>query len=299
MDITPHGITVAAVGGGSKAPKLVAHGSAAFPEGKLCILHREPNVLDPGVFVKTVREAYHRLLVKSNQVSVSLPDAAGHVMILDVETRFRSHEEGRDIIRWKLKKSLPYDVSDIHLDYQTLREKENGELSVLVAIISRHVVTQYEDLILEAGIQPNRIDFTAFNLCRPFARRLELGESSLFVAYYEGVLSILVFSEGILEFFRTKELGGTESDMNRVFMEINSSLLIYRDKNAGRELKEVFCFGGSGDVDMFRSVISEASGVEPQALELGRFITLPDGMAGGNGAPTSLCAALGAAMRNL
>lgn len=299
MDITPHGITVAAVGGSLKAPKLVAHGSAAFPEGTLRVLHREPNALDPAAFVKTVRETYHRLLVKPTQVSVSLPDAAGHVMILDIETRFRSHEEGRDIIRWKLKKSLPYDVNDIHLDYQTLREKENGELSVLVAIISRQVVTQYEDLILEAGIQPNRIDFTAFNLFRPFARRLELGESSLFVAYHEGVLSILVFSEGILEFFRTKEFSGTGPDMNRVFMEINSSLLIYRDKNAGRELKEVFCFGGNGDVELFRSVISEASGIEPQTLEVERFITVPNAISGANGAIAPLCAALGAAMRNL
>ena len=298
MDISPLGVNLAALGGSRKAPRLLARGSAPFPEGTLRIVHREPNVLDPAVFVGTVREAYNRLLVKTRQVSVSLPDAAGHVMLLDLETRFRSHEEGRDIIRWKLKKSLPYDVSDIHLDYQVLREKENGELSVLVAIVSRQVLTQYEDLILEAGLQPNRIDFTTFNLCRPFVRRLEMSETSLCVAYHEGVLSILVFSEGVLEFFRTKELGGAEPDMNRVFMEVNSSLLIFRDKNPGLEVKEAF-FLGDGDAALFRAVISEACGIEPQTPEIGRIIAISDAIPGGGESAAPLAAALGAAMRNL
>ncbi|WP_298438138.1 pilus assembly protein PilM [Geobacter sp.] len=298
MDISPHGVNLAALGGSAKAPRLLACSSAAFPEGTLRIVHREPNVLDPAVFVGTIREAYNRLLMKTRQVSVSLPDASGHVMLLDLETRFRSHEEGRDIIRWKLKKSVPYDVSDIHLDYQILREKENGELSVLVAIISLQVVTQYEDLILEAGMQPNRIDFTTFNLCRPFARRLEMSEASLLVAYHEGVLSILVFSEGVLEFFRTKELGGAELDMNRVFMEVNSSLLLYRDKNPGHEVKEAFFLGG-GETPLFRAVISEACGIEPQTPEIGRIIAISDAIPGGSESVAPLAAALGAAMRNL
>lgn len=299
IDITQNGVRMVALGGKLDAPKLVSYGSAAFPEGTLRILHREPNIATPAAFVSTIRETYLRLLSKTDLVSVSLPDAAGRVVILDLETRFRSKDEGRDMIRWKLKKSLPIDVSDIHLDFQTLREKENGELSVLVAIVARQIVTQYEDLLLEAGLQPNRIDFTTFNLCRLFARRMEMSENALFVALHDGVLSILVFTQGVIEFYRSKELGDAEPDMNRVYMEISSSLLFYRDRNPGREVREAFCFAPEGNGELLGAVIAESCDLEPLLLTVDRFVAVPDGLNPSAGELASFGVALGAAARNL
>ncbi|RNC68725.1 MAG: pilus assembly protein PilM [Desulfuromonadales bacterium] len=299
MEITQHGAKLVRVGGKKMAPALLGHEFVEFPEGTVRLLHREPNVLEPAVFVSRIKETFLKLLARTSMVSVSLPDACGRVTLLDLETRFKSRDEGRDIIRWKLKKSLPFDVGDIHLDYQVLREKENGEISVLVAIISRQVVTQYEELLLEAGIEANRIDFTTFNLYRFFASRLAMSENSLFVAFHEGVLSILVFNQGILEFYRAKELAEAEPDMNRVFMETNSSLLFYRDKNPGRELKEAFYFASEADSDLLRTVISEASSIEPFKLEAGKFVAGSALPGAGHGLLPSVAAALGAATRNL
>ena len=299
IDITQHGVRMVSLGGKQDAPKLLSYGSAEFPQGTLRLLHREPNVVAPAAFVNTVRETYLRLLSKTGLVSVSLPDAAGRVVILDLETRFRSKEEGRDMIRWKLKKSLPVDMGDIHLDFQTLREKESGELSVLVAIVARPIVTQYEDLLIEAGLQPNRIDFTTFNLCRLFARRLEMSENALFVALHDGALSILIFNQGVIEFHRTKDLGDAEPDMNRIFMETNSSLLFYRDKNPGHEIREAFYLAPEGRGELLGAVISEACGLDPLMLAADRFIAVPDGLSLPAGELASLSAALGAGARNL
>jgi len=295
MEITQHGVKMALVGGNKSRPKLLAQEIAEFPAGTIRLVHREPNVIEPAFFVRQINEAYLKLLNRTNLVSVSLPDSCGRVTLLDLETRFKSRDEGRDVIRWKLKKSLPFDVSNIHLDYQILREKENGEISVLVAIIARQVVSQYEDLLMEAGIKPNRIDFTTFNLYRLFSPRIDMGESSLFVAYHEGVLSILAFHQGVLEFYRAKELADHDPDMNRVFMETSSSLLFYRDKNPGREFREAFCLAPNGNGELFRTVIAEACGIEPFMLSPDTFIDNP----GGGAVLIPLAAALGAATRNL
>lgn len=300
MEITHHGIRIALVGGKKNRPRLLAQESAEFPTGTMRLVHREPNVVEPAHFVRQVKEAYLKLLPHTNLVSVSLPDACGRVTLLDVESRFKSREEGSDIIRWKLKKSLPFDVSDIHLDYQILRERESGEISVLVAIIARQIVTQYEDLLMEAGIQPNRIDFTTFNLYRLFSPRIALSESSLFIAHHEGVLSILVFHQGVLEFYRAKELAVHDPDMNRLFMEINSSLLFYRDKNPGHEFREAFCLPPNGNGELFRTVIAEACGVEPFMLLPDTFVDNPASSVGGGAVTLNpLVAALGSALRNL
>ncbi len=300
MEITQHGVRMTVIGGKKSRPKLLAQEVAEFPAGTIRLVHREPNVVEPALFVRQVKEAYLKLLQRSGLVSVSLPDACGRVTLLDLETRFKSRDEGSDIIRWKLKKSLPFDINDMHFDYQVLREKESGEISVLVAIIARPVVSQYEELLVEAGLQPNRIDFTSFNLYRFFSPRVAMSESCLFVACHENVLSILIFHGGILEFYRAKDLPSSDLDMNRVFMETNSSLLFYRDKNPGREFREAFCFATSGDGELLRTVITEACGVEPFMLSPDTFVDSPGSSVVGSGAALApLAAALGAATRNL
>jgi type IV pilus assembly protein PilM len=295
LEISQHGVRFAVLGVGKSSPRLVTHGSASFAPGIVRILHREPNITDPKVFVGTVREEHCKLLARTNLVAVSLPDAVGRVMIMDFDTRFKSREEGRDMIRWKLKKSLPFDAGDIHLDYQTLRERENGSLSVLIAVVARQVITQYEDLLLEAGVKPNRIDFNTFNLYRLAGRRIQPEESSLFVAFHRGVLSMLVFNDGIIDFYRAKEMGGEVPDPNRIFMEMNSSLLVYRDRNPGREIKNVLFLAPSESVEIFGGIVAEASGIEPVMFSPQSVI--------GNVTDSSnlhdLAVALGAATRNL
>ncbi|WP_281999461.1 type IV pilus biogenesis protein PilM [Geotalea uraniireducens] len=299
MEIAQHGVKMVRVGGRLRAPKLLAQSCATFPPEVLRVLHREANVLQPASFVNIVKETANKLLSSTGRVSVSLPDAAGRVMILDFETRFKSKDEGRDMIRWKLKKSLPFDVSDVHLDYQPLRQKDNGELSVLVALMAKNVVTQYEDLLLEAGLQPNKIDFSTFNLYRLFSRRLELSESPLYIAFHHGVLSILIFTQGVLDFYRTKEISDVDLDINRIFMEINNSLVFYRDRNPGCEFKEIFCHVSPAREETFATVLREACGIEPVILHPDLVVSSAEPSLGKNDILCDLAAALGAATRNL
>jgi len=299
IEITQHTVRMALIDGTTTAPRLLAHASGAFPEATIRILHREPNVTTPGVFVNCLRETFSALGTRSELVSLSLPDSAGRVVLLDLDTRFKNRREGIDIIRWKLKKSLPFDLHDIHLDYQIIREKENGELTALVALMSRQVISQYEELLVEAGLKPNRVDFSTFNLYRLFAKRLEMSEHSLFVAFHDGVLSILVFRDGSIDFYRTKEVSDVEPDMNRIFMETNSSLLFYRDKNPGRELRDAFCLVPDGMGEAFQTVVNEACGLDPLLLDVQKFVTVAQPVGTGKSTLVGLAAALGAATRNL
>lgn len=299
IEIDHDGVKMALVGGMRAMPRLEASGMAPFPAETIRLSLREPNVLDPAAFVSTVRETYLKLLTNTQRVSVSLPDATGRIILLDLDTRFKSRSEGADIIRWKLKKSLPYDISEAHLDYQLLREKDTGEVSVLASLITRQVVNQYEDLLLEAGMEPNRIDFTTFNLYRIFASRLELAENAVVMASYGGVVSMLIFFGGVLEFYRAKEIAGGMREANRVFRDLNSSLLVYQDKHPGHIITEAFCIAASEEAETFRTVAGEAVGLEPLLLDVDRVVSRSNILATDRNTLDLLTAALGAATRNL
>ena len=294
LELSEGGGGFALVAGGN-APRLMAGVSVPFAPGTLRLSRREPNVVNPELFVNRVREAHLGLSTRVNSVSVSIPDAVGRVVLLELETRFKNREEGLEIIRWKLKKGLPFDIGSVHLDYQLLDERENGAVSLLVSMVSKAVVTQYEELLIQAGLEPRFIDFTSFNLYRLFEPRLELSENCAFVTFYAGAMTMLIFFGGVLAFYRSKEAAGEPQSLYR---EVNSSFLVYRDKHPGQAVSEVFCMAEAADAESFRALVAEASGLEPVLLDPERMVPGQAGAALGRPA-FALAGALGAAVRSL
>src|SRR5512136_1372421 len=190
LEISRSGLRMVVMDGKRTRPTLVAFADQAFPPETMQFSFKEPNVTNPARFVSLVSGTHAKLLTKVTRVSVSLPDSVGRILLLDLQTRFKNRQEGMDIIRWKLKNSFPFDLDSIHFDYQTLGENEAGGMNTLVSIISKKVVTQYEELLLQSGLEPSKIDFSTFNLCRLFAERLKLADHAAFFTLHGEVLSI-------------------------------------------------------------------------------------------------------------
>lgn len=300
LEICRKGLRMAVLEGKrDETPRLCAAGIDSFDAETLRFSQREPNVLNPESFVAKVKETHLKLLTRVHRVSVSLPDSVGRVMLLDLETRFRNRDEGADIIRWKLKKSFPVDINDIHLDYQVLRRRETGETVALVALIAKGVVQQYEALIQEAGLEPARIGFTSFSLHRLFARRLELAENALFLTYFGRTVGILALREGILDFCRSKEIRSPAFDPERVFREITGSLLAYRERNPVHAALEVFCAATGSPAREFRDLVAEATGSEPKVLRSADAIASREDIVCDAALLDLLSASAGAAMGDL
>lgn len=298
VEISQYGVTCAVTSGSAASPRVERVAHAPFPPHVLQTSLREQNVLDPEAFVAGLKSAHNLLLCRSTRVAVSLPDSASRIMLLDLEGRFKNRSEALDLIRWKLKKSIPLDTADTHLDYQQLSVRENGDLALLVAIISRTVVSQYEDLIVKAGLSPARIDCNTFNICRLFDRRLSLHEECILISFYGSTLSIVFFSQGIPEFIRSKDLSGTPATDSRVYMEINSSLLVYKERFPERSVQTVFCVAAPDVAQNFQEMVAEATGATPFLLETKGAVT-PGNSAPGDQARLFPCtAAIGAALRS-
>jgi type IV pilus assembly protein PilM len=299
IEISPHGVTCALTGGSTASPRVERVAHAPFSSQTLQVSLREHNVLDPDAFVAGLKSAYNLLLCRSPRVAVSLPDGACRIMLLDLEGRFKSRSEALDLIRWKLKKNIPLDSADTHIDYQQLTVRENGDLALLVAIASRTVISQYEDLITQAGLSPARIDCNVLNICRTFDRRLSLHDDCILISLYGSTLSIVAFSQGIPEFIRSKDLSGTLATDSRVYMEINSSLLVYKERFPERSDQAVFCVASPDAAQNFLEMVAETTGLTPTLLET-KGAVIPGNSAPGDQIRLFPCtAAIGAALRSM
>jgi type IV pilus assembly protein PilM len=299
VEINPAGIAFALLGGTVAAPRLERVAFAPLAPGCLRVSLREANILDPQSFRDTVRNAHNLLLNSGTRLSVTLPDAVGRIMMLDVEGRFKSRAEGLDIIRWKLKKNIPFDIADTHLDYQQLSVRENGDMALMVALVSRTVISQYEELLMAAGFMPARIDFNSFNLYRAFENRLAIQDDLVLITFYDSTLSIMIFADGLLEFQRFKELSGSLGVDSRVYMEINSSLKVYRDRFPEWGIKQVACVAPPSVAQEFCGMVAEATGVDPALLEIKTVLQPSDSAPADQESLFPYTTAIGAALRSL
>lgn len=298
VEISPQGITCALLGGRAASPRVERITHALFSSQTLQTSLREKNVINTDVFIAGLKSAYNQLLCHSKRVAVSLPDAVSRLVLLDLEGRFKSRAEAVDLIRWKLKKTIPLDSADTHIDYQQLAVRENGDLALLVAIASRTVISQYEDLIVMAGLSPARIDCNTFSICRLFERRLSLQDNCILISFYGTTLSIVAFAQGIPEFIRTKDLHGTQATDSRVYMEINSSMLVLKERFPEQFMQTVFCVVAPDVAQDFQGLVAEATEMTPVLLETKGAVTP------GNSAPGDQVrlfpgtAAIGVALRS-
>jgi type IV pilus assembly protein PilM len=298
LEIFQNGFSWVLASGSQLVPRIERYETVISAEDFLKPSIKELNIIDAKVLGSAIADSYRRLCSPNIRISLSIPESSGRVMMLDMDAPIKSKEEGLEQIKWKLKKSFPLDMSTMHLDYQVLKDTEAGGGMLLVALISRNVIIEYEDLLLDIGLEPTKIDFTIFNLYRLFASRLEIEDNLGFVINFRGSLAVMVFQDGVIDFFRSKQVSIASNDPVRLYREINSSLLVYSDTKGGWKPQKLYYYAAPPLRPLFRNVITEVTGAEPILVDTDGFISSSQQQIDRANLPDIL-SALGAASRSL
>ena len=110
------------------------------------------NVLAAGALREAVAGALSAATGHGRDVIAVLPDAAARVVLLDFETLPERAAEAAAIVRFRLKKSVPFDVEHAALSYQAHRS--NGTVKVVAAVANATVIAEYEAAFRDAGYNP-------------------------------------------------------------------------------------------------------------------------------------------------
>ena len=89
---------------------------------------------------------------RSKDVIAIVPDAAVRVMLVEFDTLPSDHEEALGVVRFRLKKSLPFDVDKAKVSFHT--QKSTDEVRVVAAVAMSSVIEDYEALFRDAGFSP-------------------------------------------------------------------------------------------------------------------------------------------------
>jgi type IV pilus assembly protein PilM len=299
VSLSSTGVAFVQLSGHASAPRLERLSRCTFPPDVLRLSLRDKNIQNTSLFTETVKEAHNILLCRAGKVFLALPDSVGRVLLLDVEERFKSRSEALDFLRWKLKKRIPIDISEAHLDYQQLATRENGDTVVLVVLVARSIIEQYEEALNTAGIVPVGIELDCFSLYRVFENHLAAHDDFALVSRFASSLGILFFSGGKPEFIRIKDCTGMDTLDTAVHNEIKCSMLAYRDRFQERKVRSVFYIAPPNVAKDFSEIVRDALGCEPVQLETRSAISAVENIPSDQATLFPFSTAIGAAIRGL
>src|SRR5215469_4834774 len=112
----------------------------------------ENNLRQRNSVVKALRGALETVGGRARDVVAVVPDAAVRVVLLDFETLPSGQEEAEGVVRFRLRKSLPFDVDKAKVSYHA--EAAGGGVRVIAAVALKNVIEDYEAAFREAGFSP-------------------------------------------------------------------------------------------------------------------------------------------------
>ena len=128
----------------------------ALPPGAIEPGIGEPNLRATDLVVAAIRTALGNVSPRTRAVTVVLPDTAVRVFVLDFEALPAKPIEALPVLRFRLRKMVPFDVEHAGVSYQILVEKK-GELKVLAAVIPGLILQEYEAAVRAAGYEPGAV----------------------------------------------------------------------------------------------------------------------------------------------
>ncbi|MGC2695422.1 MAG: hypothetical protein WA738_06485 [Candidatus Angelobacter sp.] len=152
-EITPEGVIAARAS--DKSPRLEVFTGRRLNQGIIAPGLNAPNVLDAKALRTALSGALGAVAGKSRDVIVVLPDVAIRVVLLDFEALPAKADEALQVIRFRLKKSLPFDVENAVISYEVTRS--NGNVRVVAAVSPREIIEEYEKAFRDAGYSPGVI----------------------------------------------------------------------------------------------------------------------------------------------
>ena len=99
-----------------------------------------------------IRETLDSVAARTHDVIAIIPDAAVRVVLLEFDTLPSDSEEAAGVVRFRMKKSLPFDVDKARVSYHVQKTEQGVRVVAAVALAS--VVEDYETAFRDAGFSP-------------------------------------------------------------------------------------------------------------------------------------------------
>ena len=177
------------------------------------------------------RKKYHAALI--------LPDYSARLSVLEFDSFPEKEEEQRALVRFRLKKSVPFDIDSAALSYWRQPDTARKKQEVVVAITPLEILARYEAPFRARGIHPGVVTISPLAMLD-----LISSEGISAVAKLNGnILTILVMQRDHLKLVRTLELA--DHTLEDIAADLYPTFVYIEDRFAEKASRLLLCGFGS------------------------------------------------------
>jgi len=171
-------------------------------------LIEEGSVRDPEAVSRYIRELFKSTKLKDKNVAISIGGYSVIVKKINVQTM--TEDELHETIHFEAEQYIPFDISEVNLDFQILGESEHNpnQMNVLLVAAKKEMISEYTNLMKMAKLHPRIIDVDAFALQNIFNLNYSLEDENIaLIDIGASKTSLNILKNNVSEFMRDVSLG--------------------------------------------------------------------------------------------
>jgi type IV pilus assembly protein PilM len=229
------------------------------------------NVHDADALREAIELALTGVGGRGEDVIAVLPDSAVRVALLDFESLPERRQEADAAVRFRLRKSLPFDIEKAAISFEAQRTPQG--LHVAAAIVLHSVLEEYESAYRAAGCSPGVVLPSSLGALGA----VEEEQPTMLLKTGQDATSIAVLRDGQLLLFRILEGAGVGAlTPERMADDIYPSMVYFQD-HYGVSVEQLLV-SGVGELDALAGALEKQTGVKVREL-IGASV-VPDKMRG-------------------
>ncbi len=254
-EITAHSVVAARADDGRA---LDIYTARTLPAGAVAPSLTAANITDGDALRQTLRDALATVGGRSRDLTAVLPDAAVRVVLLDFDTLPEKRQDADAVVRFRLKKSLPFDVDKAAVAFES--SPADGGLRVVAAVTLASVLEEYETAFRDLGYLPGIVVPATLAALAP----LDATSPTLVIKVDAVTTGVAIVEGGQLLLVRTLENASAGIDPQRLAEEVYPSLVFFQD-TYGKRVERILV-GGVVGVEQVGPALLEQTGIHAQEL---------------------------------
>ena len=185
---------------------------------------QQANIAARPALVSALRVALAAVAGRSHDITLVIPDASTRILLLDFDTLPEKDEDADSVVRFRLKKSLPFDVDASAVSFD--RYTADDGVRVVAAVTPRSVLEEYESAVREAGYNPGAVlpsMIAALGV-------VDGSRPTMVIKVEPGTTTFAVVDQNQLLLYRSLENGGTAVTGESLVDDVNTSLVYFEDR---------------------------------------------------------------------
>lgn len=164
LDIGSRSLKAAEISESKRGRELKAFGITEIAHGAI----EDGTINDPESVAESIRQLFKAYNIKERNVAISIGGYS--VIVKKIAVQTMDEEQLQETIHFEAEQYIPFDISDVNLDFQILGDNETNpnQMNVFLVAAKKEMVNDYVSLANLAGLNPCIVDVEAFALQNTF-----------------------------------------------------------------------------------------------------------------------------------